>query len=685
MFRRLKYLIVGKPRDLRDPNLFHHVTLGAFLVWVAAGADGISSSCYGPAQIFNALRGHEGLGSLVALIIAFLVVVFGWAYTVVCEASTRGGYGLSMDQLGRKAGATSGVALGIDYALTVSVSVFEAIAAITSVFGIEDPLTKLLMTTAAIGLLVLLNLRGVRESAQAMAPFFLLFIVSHIVLIVGVLIRGDTGDPQEAIRQAGGHGKAFTFFIGLKLLLQAVSKGAGTFTGLEASSSIVPLMKEPRIKTARLAMLLIGGSLAFMASGLLVAYQRAGVTYDMTEGGKYTMNYVLAEHFTRGAGTLGWLFLVVTMASESILLIVAAQAGFVGGPRTMANMAADKLLPPHFNTLSERLTTHYGVWVIGALSLAFLWISYVLAPDHEKDKSGEVLVGMYSINVFLGFMLGFTSTTKVAYKNRTDPKWRRRIPGLALATAVAAGMFVLMLVEKWDEGAKPTVIVTAGALSLCLWIDRYYRKFGEKITSQSQRLPRGPVTDPVEMAALGDLEMNAPTVFVCVSGNNALAEHTVLHARHQFPDRQLCLLIAEPVDASMFQHEGDGLAHVRKHARRELDGILSFAHSYGLRAGGLLVEGVNTADALADAIYDESSKYSRVTVVAGNVVYTTSTPLAVLFHNQVTRTLDTLLGIRGIPMLKVPFRIVGYNGDAKPATTPGVNGRITENASVRIS
>src|SRR5205807_2633641 len=136
----------------------------------------------------------------------------------------------------------------------------------------------------------------------------------------------------------------------LLVFMRAFSLGGGTFTGIEAVSNGLAIMREPRVRTAKRTMLLMATSLAITASGILLAYL---LLHVLPERGK-TMNDLLAEKFV-GDGTLATAFVAITMVSEGALLFVAAQAGFVDGPRVMANMALDQWLPHRLAALSEQL------------------------------------------------------------------------------------------------------------------------------------------------------------------------------------------------------------------------------------------------------------------------------------------------------------------------------------------
>lgn len=144
--------------------------------------------------------------------------------------------------------------------------------------------------------------------------------------------------------------------------------GAGTFTGIEAVSNGLPILREPKVRTGKRTMRYMAISLSITAFGLMVAY----LLYNVGHVEGKTLNAVLFEKMTSGWGTTGSVLVLVTLLSEGLLLVVAAQAGFLDGPRVLSNMAIDHWLPSRFAHLSDRLVTQNGILVMGLASLAVL-------------------------------------------------------------------------------------------------------------------------------------------------------------------------------------------------------------------------------------------------------------------------------------------------------------------------
>ncbi len=333
------------------------------------------------------------------------VFIISACYSHIIEEfpSGGGGYLVASKLLGKHVGVVSGCALLVDYALTITVSIAAAGDALYGLLNPGGPLehlgtpqvlgSKLAVETAVIVLLILLNLRGIKESVMVLLPIFMIFLITHAILIVGavtlkfsaigaVVTHVTTGIQENLVKPEVG-------LLGMLLIfLRAYSMGAGTYTGIEAVSNSMPVMREPRVATGKRTMLYMATSLAVTAGGLMVAY----LLLDLKWTEEPTMNHSLCEQFVEAIGLPGWLgttFVLITVISEGFLLFVAAQAGFIDGPRVLANMARDSWMPHWFASLSERLATKNGVLLMGFAGMAALWSTggnVYGAGDHVFDQ-----------------------------------------------------------------------------------------------------------------------------------------------------------------------------------------------------------------------------------------------------------------------------------------------------------
>jgi len=372
ILEKVKRTVIGKPRNIKDPSLFHKLALIPILAWIGLGADGLSSASYGPEEAFKALGRHTYLAIFLALATALTVLIISYSYSRIIEhfPSGGGGYLVATQTLGEKAGVVSGCALLVDYMLTITVSIVSCGDAIFSFFPVSFQEYKIPFEIAAILMLVVLNLRGIKESVTFLAPIFLTFVVTHLFMIgygilshlpqISPVVHGIRGDFRMGVSTLGMGGLTLLF-------LKAFSMGGGTFTGIEAVSNGLQMLREPRVHNGKKTMVYLSTSLAFTAGGILVCYLLLNVS---PVSGK-TLNAVLASTLYQGWG-FGPLLAMVTIFSEGALLLVGAQAGFMDGPRVMANMAVDYWFPHRFASLSDRFTIQNGVLLMGGASVLLL-------------------------------------------------------------------------------------------------------------------------------------------------------------------------------------------------------------------------------------------------------------------------------------------------------------------------
>ena len=287
--RRLRRIVFGAPRDLADSGLAHRLALIPFLAWVGLGADGLSSSAYGPEEAFKALGQYPFLALGLAAMMAGTVLLISAAYSRIIEEfpSGGGGYIVASKLLGPKIGVISGCALLVDYVLTITTSIAAAGDSLFSFLPFEWQGVKLATEVCLILFLTTINIRGVRESVLMLVPVFLLFLLTH-ALLIGLGLFGHVPHLATTAHQVGADFHRGTAALGatglLMLLLRGYSLGGGTYTGIEAVSNGLPIMREPRVKTGRRTMIYMASSLAITASGLLLCYllwhDRAGSGQD---------------------------------------------------------------------------------------------------------------------------------------------------------------------------------------------------------------------------------------------------------------------------------------------------------------------------------------------------------------------------------------------------------------------
>ncbi len=461
---------------------------------------------------------------------ALTIAIISFAYTKIIEQFPLGGggYAVASKFLGPSAGVVSGTALVIDYVLTIAVSIASGGEAVFSYLPLRYQPLKLPVEFAVIVILMVLNLRGVKESVRTLLPFFVLFVATHLILIVGGIASHLDRVPEVASELHGGFRMglgtlgAWGMFL---LFIRAYSMGAGTYTGIEAVSNGIGIMREPRIPTGKRTMAYMAASLAFTAGGIIVCYLLFGVR--PVEG--KTMNAVLIAAFAgdwRLAGIpIGYLFVILTLTSEAILLFVAAQAGFTDGPRVMANMANDSWLPHRFAALSERLTMRDGILLMGGGAIVLL-----------AYTGGNVthLVVMYSINVFVTFSLSQLAMVRHWLQVRGgEAPWKRNIGIHAVGLVLCVSILVVTVVEKFELGGWVTIALTGAAVAVCALTKRHYRKTYGALAKLEHLVELMASPDP--SAPVPEFDPKKPTAVLLVGSYGGLGIHSLLSIYRFFP------------------------------------------------------------------------------------------------------------------------------------------------------
>ena len=644
--QRVRRAVIGPPRSLSDKGLFHKVSLVALLAWVGLGADGLSSSAYGPEEAFRALGTHTYMALALAAVTALTVIVISIAYSRVIEhfPSGGGGYVVASKLLGEKAGVASGCALLVDYVLTITISIAASGDALFSFMPPQWAAWKLPIEAALICGMIVLNLRGVRESVLVLAPIFALFVVTHLVLIVGGFVAHGSRLPQT-LADAGTDfrgGLSTLGFMGMFLLfIHSYSLGGGTYTGIEAVSNGLTIMREPRVRTGKRTMLDMAASLAFTAAGILALYLLWNVA---PEAGK-TMNAVLTERFVEVV-PLGRTFVVLVLVAEGLLLVVAAQAGFVDGPRVLANMAVDSWVPRRFAALSDRLTAHNGVMLMGITALAALLAT--------RGNVGYLVV-MYSINVFLTFSMTELSMCKMWVGERKVRRdWKRKIGIHVAGLVMCVTILIVTVFQKFLEGGWITLAITCGVVGVCLLVKRHYTAVGVKLARSFEGLEKPPITAGPPPGAP---DPRLPTAVVLVGGYNGFGIHTTYNVFRAFPGhfKNLVFVSVGVIDSGGFKGE-DSIDRLNTQTEQMLARYAELAERLGVPAAtrwAIATDAVDEAEKLCLVVAKE---FPHSTFFAGQVVFQRETWLRRLLHNQTAYAIQRRLQLAGQNMVILAAR-----------------------------
>jgi hypothetical protein len=675
IWARVRRVVFGPPKDVNEPHAFHKLSLIAFLAWVGLGADGLSSSAYGPEETFRQLGEHVGLAVFLAAAMIATVFIISYGYSRIIEQfpSGGGGYLVASKVLGGPAGVVAGSALLVDYVLTITISIAAGADAIFSFLPARWLHVELLCSIGGISLLTVMNLRGIKESVTTIAPIFGVFLVTHAILLL-VAIGGRLPQLPAVTREVHGNVSgtlgALGLFGTLKLLMRAYSLGGGTYTGIEAVSNGVGIMREPRVQTAKRTMLLMATSLAITASGLLLAY----LLWQARPVEGKTMNAVLLERvaggWALGGVNVGHAFVVVALLSEGALLFVAAQAGFLDGPRVMANMAVDSWLPHRFSALSERLTMRNGILLMGGTALAAL-----IYTGGQVSK----LVVMYAINVFVTFSLSNIAMTVFWFRRRAkDPTWARHLPAHVLAAGLCVLILVVTVIQKFTEGGWLTLLITAGLIGFCFAVRHHYRAVVRALAVLDHQIPVPSARPDLYPCRPDDqrreLDASRPIAVLLVGGYGGLGRHALLTLLRMFPGHfQGVVFVSVAVaDSDVFKGASE-IPALEERTRAHLAEYERFATALGLPASSAYAVGTEVAVEAEQLAVGLVQWYPKVVVVAGQIIFAEDTIWNRLLHNQTALVIQRRLQQRGVPMIVMPVELdlaVAQSGRA-PGAFPG--------------
>lgn len=649
---RIRQKLLGAPRNLKDPSISHQISLIAFLAWVGLGADGLSSSAYGPEEAYRALGAHTYLAILLVFATAATVFIISYAYSRIIEHFPLGGggYVVATKLLGRQAGVVSGCALFVDYILTITVSIAGGGDALFSLFPVSFQIYKLPVEFSAIFFLVVMNLRGVKESVTALIPIFLTFVVMHMALIFGgiflhlpnvhAVAKNVHSGFQGGLSQMGAWG----LFL---LFLRAYSLGGGTYTGIEAVSNGVGILREPKVATGKRTMMYMAVSLALTAGGLLLCYMLADV--HPVQG--QTLNAVLAAdlmgRFHWGSIPVGTWLVLLTIGSEAILLLVAAQTGFIDGPRVMANMALDSWLPRRFASLSDRLTMQNGILLIG--------IAAAVTLAYTRGHIG-VLVVMYSVNVFLTFSLSQLGMIRFWFHSRKNQNhWKRELLIQAVGFLLCFSILIVMIFEKFREGAWLTMVITFLCISFCFLIRRHYYRVAKKILEIDRTFENLPAPPP---AMIPEFDAEDPTAVILVGGYSGLGIHILLNIFRIFPASfKNVVFLSVGIVTSDFFKGGDPVEELTEKTGEMLNRYVEFSKGMGIAARSEYRIGTEVVQTVAELSLEVAQKYPRAVFFAGEIVFEKPQWYYGMLHNETAYAIQRRIRFAGLPVVILPIRI----------------------------
>ncbi len=649
---KISGVLFGPPRDPLSPETRHNIALAAFFAWVGLGADGLSSSAYGPEEAFKALGTHTHLSLYLALATALTVFLISTAYNQVIELfpTGGGGYKVATQLIGPYAGLVSGAALIVDYVLTIAISVASGVDAVFSSLPTDWQPYKLITELGLTLLLMFLNLRGMKESIKILTPIFIGFVVTHVFIIIyGVAVRGSELPVivSETLSETGALAGQMGWVFVASLFLRAYSLGGGTYTGIEAVSNNINALKEPRVHTGKLTMFYMALSLAFTAAGIILLYLLWQAVPSPTGE---TLNAVA---FRSVIGSLGlgsgtsYVLLTIVLLLEGALLYVAANTGLLGGPAVLANMANDGWAPTQFSSLSSRLVTKYGILIMGFAAILILIWSRGLV---------DLLAVLYSINVFLTFTLSLLGLSIYWWKHQKDQaRWLQRLTLSLIGFLVASSILIVTLVEKFFEGGWMTTLITSSVIALCLLIRWHYRETEAQMAKADAllaALPAEPVANPPS------IDPNAQTAVFMISRSRGAGMHTILWVQRLFPNifKNFVFLSVGAVDTQSYGGEGS-IEGLQQEVHSACDYYVNFCNRNGIAAKSYQAYGTDRVEELTKLALKVRDEFPNCVFFASKLIFVHDNWLTRILHNQTALTMQRVLHLQGMFMVILPMKV----------------------------
>jgi len=467
--KRLRRVVVGRP--MRSGQI-HETLLPKWLALPIFASDPLSSVAYATESALVVLVGTAGLAAAhlvfpisIAIAVLLGIVVLSYRQTVRVYETSGGAYVVARENLGTSPSLVAAAALLTDYVLTVAVSISAGIYAITS-FAPSLTSHKVGLSLACLVIIVLANLRGVRESGMLFALPTYAFVTSILVMVGVGLFRGATGGLHHAVVPnplPAGVG-AVTVFV----VLRAFSSGSTALTGVEAIANGVNAFRHPQGKNAAKTLAILGTIAIVMFLG--VSYLAVQV-HALPSSTDSVVSQIARTVFPTGSAG-GFMYYAV-QATTLLILVLAANTSFQGFPRLSALLARDRFAPRQFSNLGDRLVFSNGMLVLAGAAAALLVI---------YKANTNSLIHLYVIGVFTAFTISQAGMVRYWLRVRT-PGWRGRLLVNAVGASATGLVAVIVIWTKFTEGAWLVTIAIPLLVLAMLGVRRHYARVARRLSA----------------------------------------------------------------------------------------------------------------------------------------------------------------------------------------------------------
>lgn len=507
LIQSLKRFIIGKP--LHNQEIVRE-RLPKWKAMAIFSSDALSSVAYGPEMVILMLSvpGFVAYGYVapVSLAILLLLAIVTISYVQVAKANPGGGgsYSVGKKNLGEIPALMAAAALLIDYSLTVAVSISSGTDAIISALPVLIPYRMGINLFVLFGILMIINLRGVRESATAFVFPTYGFIFGIFMLVGTGIYQAVTGTapviPQSSLE---AHFNWAVLFLALK----AFSNGCSSMTGVEAISNGVPMFKEPEYRNAQVTTYWMSATLGTMFLGITFL----NMHFHFLQKENITMLSQLAESVF-GRGFFYYYIQVVTM----LILFLAANTAYNGLPPLLSLLARDGYMPRYLSARGDRLSFSNGIVFLSIIS-ALLIIGYQGNTEH--------LISLYAVGVFLSFTIA-QSGMVIHWRREGTAGWKRRALLNGVGAAITGIVVVVIMVTKFTAGAWLILFAIPGIIFVFKKIHSHYQDMREQLVIPQSMLENHQI--PVNNGK--------HVVIVPVAGVNRVVANTLGYAKRLSPD-----------------------------------------------------------------------------------------------------------------------------------------------------
>jgi hypothetical protein len=394
-------------------------------------------------------------------------------------------------------------------------------------------------------------------------------------------------------------------------------------------------------------------SLVVTVVGLMVAY----LVYNVKLMPGKTLNAVLFENITSGWGAKGYVFVLITLFSEATLLYVAAQTGFLDGPRVIANMSLDRWFPSRFAMLTDRFVTQNGILIMGLSAIGILILS---------RGSVQLMIVLYSINVFITFSLSQLGMVRHWWAERHNTAgWQKKIAINGVGLALTTFILINMITVKFNEGGWVTLLVTTALVLFALYIRRQYRKTLRLLHRLDSLVrvvePKVKETGPEAVHTIkpqGEFDPAAKTAVIFVSGFNGLGLHTLFAIIRLFEGvfKNFIFVQIGIIDAGNFKG-CEQVEDLENHCRTDVNKYVNYVRGQGYNSEGISVIGTDVVGEIEKIAPRILEKFPNVIFFGGQLVFPENTFISRWLHNYTVFLMQRIFYSKGIPFVLLPIKV----------------------------